>query len=106
MRIAHFVNFVFELRIPPFILNDVLILSGRPLESTLVTSFPVNSVTSSTHRSAVIDVFLARLLSSLCQVPVCGSVCGTQLRRTDRQRGVEAFTKSCLPQRIRSEQLI
>lgn len=64
---------VLEQRIPLFILNDTLILSGRSIESTSVIAFPVNSASSSIHRSEVIEVFLA-LFSC---VPMCGSVRGT-----------------------------
>lgn len=59
---------------------------GRPLRSAWVTVFPVNCAASSTHLSEAMKVFLAWLC--------CVRFSAWQLRRADRQNGVEAFTKS------------
>ncbi len=104
MRSACKVDSVIELRPLPFILNCVLILRGQSPESTLVNAFPVSSAASSTHCSEAIKVFLAWL----CCLVLCSCVWFSVWHSsdTDRQRRVEAFTKSCLSQKTRFEQLI
>lgn len=80
-----------------------LILSGHLLESASVTAFPVNSASFSTHRSEANGVFLARLVVLPC-VPVCGTA--QTHWQAEESGGVYKKQPTCLPQRIRSEQLI